>query len=92
MWLIIASPARSQWLVSTSEPTSYPAQISRAGRDHVLCNHIIDGNNEAQSREGIHSLVSGRVWIRDNERSISPLAPVLWAHHGYFRLCCCRPA
>ena len=86
--LPIARPARFQWLVPTSEPSSYPAQTIRAVRDHILCDCIIDRSNEAQSGEGIHLLVSSRVWIRfrdeltylgSNENDISPLAPVLFS-------------
>lgn len=93
-------PCQTPRLVSTSAPASHTAQVIRAGRDHTLCDRIIDGNNEAQSREGIHSLVSSRVWIKtwdqltylgSNENGLSPLTPVSWAH-GYFLLCCCPPA
>lgn len=63
-WVLIARPARFQWQVPTSEPSSYPVQTIRDVRDHMLCDCIIDRSNEAQSGEGIHLLVSSRVWIR----------------------------
>lgn len=85
-------PCQTLRLVCTSAPASHTAQVIRAGRDHTLCDCVIDGNNEARSGEGIPSLVSGRVWVKtrdqltylgSNENGLSP-RPLCPGHMAIF--------